>query len=54
MPAKKDRCVKDVVKEKVDRYKKKHNKEPSEKLKKKYEESAYAICTNVLGTEGGG
>ena len=44
MPAKLDRCVTKVKKSFVDKYVKKNGKQPSVKLKKKYENSAWAIC----------
>ena len=49
MPAKLDRCVRNVKKQLTEEYRDKYNKEPSEKKKKEIEDSAWAICTDSVG-----
>ena len=44
MPAKLDRCVKKVLKQKTDKFVKDNGKQPSEKQKDKMRSSAFAIC----------
>jgi len=48
-PAKLDRCVKQVYKKLVKKYKEKNGKAPSEKAKDKLRSSAWAICRKQLG-----
>ena len=48
MPAKLDRCVKEVVKRKVSTYKKTNGNAPSADKKSKFESAAFAICTKAL------
>jgi len=45
MPAKLDRCVKQVLKQKVDKFVKDNSKQPSKAQKDKMRSSAFAICT---------
>jgi len=52
-PAKLEKCTKDVLADKVKKYKEKHGgKDPSEKERKAMESSAYAICTASLKKSG--
>lgn len=48
-PAKLDRCVKQVYKQLLNRFRKRNDKEPSEKQKDKMRSSAWGICRKQLG-----
>jgi len=47
-PAKVDRCVKDVKKRLVSKFKEEHKKSPSKKQLKQLESSAWAICQKQM------
>jgi len=48
-PAKLDRCVKDVLSEKMEAFTKKNSKAPSAAQKKKMTSSAWSICRASTG-----
>lgn len=53
MPAKLDRCVKEVLKQKVDKFVQDNSKQPNKSQKDKMRSSAFAICivsTSCLST----
>lgn len=52
MPAKLDRCVRQVIKKKTDEYREKYARSPGEAQQKKIKNSAWAICTKVGKEQG--